>query len=83
MKRLTEEKSEELIMKQFELSWIYWVTYQDLLKNKDWLSQYATTEKHNSKWLDWLRVELKPYVIPFRLEKEVQNINLQYWLKIK
>ncbi len=82
MKTITQEFFKEIIMKQFEIAWIKWITFEDLQKDDDWLSKYENTETQNQEWLKWLRKELKWYTLNWRLEKEVQWFNLNYWLKI-
>jgi len=84
MKKLTEEKFQELIMEQFKISGIEWVTFKDLQADEKWLEKYTTTELKNEKWTKYLRKELKPYTLWwYRLEKEVQMFNLSYWLRIR
>jgi len=83
MKKLSKEKFKEIILKQFEIASIEWVTFEALEEDKDWLNKYTYTEEENEEWLEWLRKELKWYTLNGRLEKEVQWINLDYWLKIK
>ena len=87
MKKLTQEKYQELIMEQFKIAKIEWVTFEDLKKLdkewKEWYSNWEVTQKQNDKWCKYLAKELKDYAPKYRVAREVQRFNLQAGLKIK
>ena len=82
MKTLTDKDFREIILKQFDIIWVE-ITFEELQKDQDWLKKYEYTEELNEEWLKWLRKKIKWYTLSWRLEKEVQWFNLDYWLKIK
>lgn len=82
MKEFTKDNLKEVMDKQLNIAGYVWKTYEDLLLDKDWLNNFTTTKENEEEFLEYLRIYLKPYVNKFRLEKEVQWFNLNYWFKV-
>jgi len=81
MKKLTREKLYELLNHQFSLNW-YDVDIKDCEGDHDWFMKYPTTKTKEEEFKEYLRKELKPYVFKQRIEKEISNLILQYWLTL-
>lgn len=82
MKKFTEDKLFELVLKQFEIIWVE--MDKETLKNTDqFYNKYEMTEEQNKQWREYLKKEIIKYIIPCRLEKEIGKFDLAYWLKIK
>lgn len=82
MKEFTKDNLKEVMDKQLNIAGYVWKTYEDLVLDEDWLNNFTTTKENEEEFLEYLRIYLKPYVNKFRLEKEVQWFNLNYWFKV-
>jgi len=88
VKKFTEKNLEEIINTQFKINW-HKVTYEEIKDWKmdtddlKWHQVYTTTEEKEKEFIEYLKLYIKPYVAVRRLDKDIWNIILAYWLNIK
>jgi len=84
MKKFDENNLEEVIKEMFSICW-YIDTYpwsiEKLNKIDDWYMQWTMSEEEKDDWRNYLKEYLKPFVLKYRLDKEVEHFILNYWFK--
>ena len=82
MKEPTEKDLEKWINKQFEIAW-HSVIYQDVKwkENDLWYTKYTISLEWEKRFKEYLKKELKPFVFPLRLDREVSMFVLNFGLR--
>ena len=83
MKQLNKEHIEVIIRKMFEIAWYIFPWLDELSKEEMWFNNREWTQAQEDEWREWLMEYVKPFCFKSRLEKEVEWIITDYWLKIK
>lgn len=81
-KKITEEVIKELINKQFELAWSN-LKYEDIKWSKDWYYVNTITKEQENNYIARLKTFLLKYISKSRIDKEIDNFILWYWLRTK
>lgn len=82
MKKLTQEILFKWINKQFEIAW-HDVKIEDIKDQEEWFLKYEITPTQEEEFREYLKKEMKPYSLPWRLDRDIGRFILGYSLKTK
>ena len=85
-KKFSKNHLETAIVEMFKIAWYedeYPGSLQELNQIDNWYLKWERTDKQEEQFEKYLRKYLKPFVISFRLDKEVQWFITMRGFKVK